>query len=190
MPIKKAQGFLNQHSLPKICVSFPVWQLPRHLLAAPACGWAETTLASSISLLLQAKLWLWREPGNPTASLTSHNELLTSHFFAPYCKSMWQPRFFFFLFTNMHRASARSCLGTDTRFIMAVRICNFSFCFMRSGNITCTDVFHFPSWKPSHLSTTGWGSHDFATYHVKHSARGQVPNPTFSFCSCPLATVN
>lgn len=107
VPIKKAQGFPNQRSLPKIGVSFPAGRLPRHLPAAPAHGRAETTSASSISPLLQAKLWLCREPRNPTASLTSHNELLTSHFFAPYCKSAWQPRVFFSYYKHA------PCLGSE-----------------------------------------------------------------------------
>lgn len=46
---------------------------------------------------------------NSTASLTSENELLTSHFFAPYCKSTWQPCFFSII--NMYYTPAPSRFG-------------------------------------------------------------------------------
>lgn len=81
---------------------FPHVVAPLSPPSCPSLCWAETTSASSISLLLQAKLWLWREPGNPTASLTSHNELLTSHFFAPYCEFV----FFFPIYKHAARLSS------------------------------------------------------------------------------------
>lgn len=66
-------------------------------------------------------------------------------FFAPYCKSALATLFFFFYYKHCAVPRLPVVLDADTRFIMAVRICNFPFCFMRSGNITCTDIFHFPA---------------------------------------------
>lgn len=111
MRVKRFSTSCNEKSGPTDAAAEPTQNFSPSPLHYSRTPWLTSAgpLCRPFRTLLRAKHSSVYILVNSTASLTSENELLTSHFFAPCCESTWRPCFFSII--NMYCAPAPSRFG-------------------------------------------------------------------------------